>query len=198
MIRLSRQRVAHAAIRLLAIAALGGFLGAVLGVPVVRLAPKKDLSQPFPCQDHRCGCMSADQCWQSCCCFTNREKLAWAAEHGVRPPAYVFAAAAREKPVALTQSCCHSHSKSCCDDDASCCEKDESAESHTWSIEFVSAIQARKCRGQAELWLALGAVAPPPAAVAVSVELLRGDILVVAAESIVGISHPPVAPPPRA
>jgi hypothetical protein len=29
-------------------------------------------------------------------------------------------------------------------------------------LEFVLSILARKCQGQAEIWLALGAVAPPP------------------------------------
>src|SRR5947208_15226812 len=115
MVRLFGQRVASAAQRLVAMAALVGFLGGVVGAPLVKLRPTKDLSQPFPCQDHRCGCLSAQQCWRSCCCFTNQQKLAWAHEHGVSPPAYVFAAAAREKSVVSTNSCRQNESKSGCE-----------------------------------------------------------------------------------
>src|SRR5437868_1752138 len=106
MNRLAGQRLIGVVRRLVAPAALGGFLGGLIGVPLVRLGPAKDRSRPFPCQDHRCGCLSAEQCWRSCCCFTNSQKLAWAAEHGIRPPAYVFTAAAREKPTASAESCC--------------------------------------------------------------------------------------------
>jgi hypothetical protein len=116
----------------------------------------------------------------------------------VRPPAHVFAAAAKEKSVASVSSCCNHQSKSYCEHHSSCCEEDKLAESRTWSIEFVAAIQARKCHGQAELWLTLGAVSPPPAKVVVSDDLIRGDILVIAADSTPGISQQPGTPPPRA
>lgn len=44
------------------------------------------VSEPFPCQSHSCGCVSAEQCWTACCCFTPRQRLAWAIRHGVTPP----------------------------------------------------------------------------------------------------------------
>lgn len=44
------------------------------------------VSEPFPCQSHSCGCASAHQCWTSCCCFTPRQRLAWAIKNGVTPP----------------------------------------------------------------------------------------------------------------
>ena len=41
---------------------------------------------PFPCQGHRCGCVSAEQCWGHCCCFTPEQRLAWAAANrSIRP-----------------------------------------------------------------------------------------------------------------
>lgn len=43
----------------------------------------KDRSRPFPCQDRPCGCQSAEQCRQSCCCFRAEEKQAWAAAAGI-------------------------------------------------------------------------------------------------------------------
>src|ERR1700685_2665603 len=74
------------------------------GVAVVS-RPEKDRSRPFPCQDNACGCASAEECWHHCCCHTNREKVAWAQEHGVTPPDFVVAAA--EKEEAAGHVCCH-------------------------------------------------------------------------------------------
>jgi len=200
--------------RLLVIAALVGFLGGTIGVPVVLTnRGTKDRSQPYPCMDHACGCRSAEACWRSCCCFTNGQKLAWAAENGVKPPEYVFAAAAKEKPATAVARCCESHGKTCCEQKMSCCEhEDESSHvqaevvhqereevelSDGWSIEFVSAIEARKCQGQAELWLALGAVAPAPAKVELNLEALAVGSVENVCPSLVSVAISPDAPPPR-
>lgn len=43
----------------------------------------KDCSIPFPCQDHVCTCSSAAHCSASCCCFSHRQKQAWARSHGL-------------------------------------------------------------------------------------------------------------------
>jgi hypothetical protein len=45
----------------------------------------KDRSEPFPCQNRPCGCRSAEQCRKHCCCFTAKEKLAWARHYGIMP-----------------------------------------------------------------------------------------------------------------
>lgn len=37
----------------------------------------------FPCQDHACGCSSAADCFDGCCCFSPAELAAWeAAQRG--------------------------------------------------------------------------------------------------------------------
>ena len=64
----------------------------------------KDLSQPFPCQDRACGCRSAAQCWQKCCCFTNSEKVAWARKKKISLPKFVVAAAAAEESSEIEDS----------------------------------------------------------------------------------------------
>ncbi len=75
------------------------------GVPLP--APvAKDPSRPFPCQGHRCGCATADQCWQRCCCYTHAQKLAWARRHGVQPPAEMLAVA--------SGGCCATENAKCC------------------------------------------------------------------------------------
>lgn len=58
-----------------------------MGIPVVPLATK-DLSTPFPCQNHPCGCHDAEYCWRYCGCHTVAEKLAWARAHNVTPPSH--------------------------------------------------------------------------------------------------------------
>jgi hypothetical protein len=79
--------------RLCAGLTLLAYLATVLGLPLPAPArPKSD--EPFPCQDHPCGCRTAEQCWRSCCCFTPEQRLAWAKAHNVTPPPYA------EKPAA--------------------------------------------------------------------------------------------------
>jgi hypothetical protein len=56
-----------------------------MGIPVLPYMPK-DLSTPFPCQSHPCGCPNADYCWRYCGCHTVAEKLSWAKMHNVTPP----------------------------------------------------------------------------------------------------------------
>ncbi|HEY7157642.1 MAG TPA: hypothetical protein VH575_27045, partial [Gemmataceae bacterium] len=68
------------------------YLLAALDIPLPA-SVHKDTSQPFPCQNHPCGCQTAEQCWRHCCCFTPEQRWAWAREHGVEPPAYA------EKPI---------------------------------------------------------------------------------------------------
>jgi hypothetical protein len=78
-----------------------------VGVPLPAQSVKKS-GDPFPCQHCACGCKDAESCWRNCCCHTNREKLAWAKRNGVKPPAFVVAAARRE-------SCCeNTPAKACC------------------------------------------------------------------------------------
>lgn len=75
------------------VAALTGlcFLVATLGViptPAGIAAWWGRLStERYPCEACGCGCASARQCWTSCCCHSEVERLAWAIRSGVKPPA---------------------------------------------------------------------------------------------------------------
>jgi len=60
----------------------------VAGVPLPVLSEKSTLSS-FPCQNSPCGCNTAAQCWNKCCCLSDPEKLAWAEKNGVVPPAFL-------------------------------------------------------------------------------------------------------------
>lgn len=75
--------------RVTSVLALGAFLCA--SYPWGSLS-RSDVSaesdhERYPCESHGCGCGSARHCWTACCCHSTREKLAWAIEHGVTPPA---------------------------------------------------------------------------------------------------------------
>ena len=73
--------------RAVALVSLLGYLVALAGYPV-SVRPRKVSAERFPCEHHACGCQDAEQCWRNCCCFTPREKFAWAREHHVTPPTY--------------------------------------------------------------------------------------------------------------
>jgi hypothetical protein len=145
------RRMAHKSCVLLAIA---GYGIACFGFPVVRHS-EKDLSKPFPCADRPCGCMSADSCWDHCCCFSREQKLAWAVEHGVEVPAWVLARKVEpEKASQAVAKCSHckpTPTKSCC-----------AGRAKPAQTKWVLGMLARKCRGQGSDWLSSGAVLPAP------------------------------------
>lgn len=181
--------------------ALAGFLAGTIGVPVPVLPSGKDLSRPFPCMHRRCGCQTADQCWKGCCCFTNQEKLAWAAKHGVEPPAYVAAAAKREaSPSEKGKSCCAigGEEESCCAKNSASEAPASTAEQTTAGVEWVLAASARKCQGHAELWLALGAVSPPPAPFDLFLDWSPCGTVCLDLPRLQSVSSEIAAPPPRA
>jgi hypothetical protein len=73
-------------------------------------------SAPFPCQHSACGCASAERCWNSCCCNTDEQKLAWAKANNVQPPAFLVrkvAAATVKSQVSAKDSAGHAK-RSCC------------------------------------------------------------------------------------
>ena len=151
--------------------AAAGYLMAVWGFPLPVQRAKHN-GRPFPCQDHQCGCASADECWHSCCCYSATQKLAWAKRHHVEVPhehrAQLAAAAKRES------SCCHDRQIACCSSKKvsaprSCCARHQPepkarpTTDEGLSIKFVSAVAMRTCRGLPTLWCVSGAVLPPPA-----------------------------------
>lgn len=101
----------------------------------------KDRSVPFPCMDSPCGCVTAEQCFESCCCHTPAELLAWATARNLSldvlqglerrleqaPPAVGGSCCgeATPEPVSCCEAaaaCCDEVAPSCCDQVASCCD----------------------------------------------------------------------------
>jgi hypothetical protein len=177
----------------MALVALAGFLAGTIGVPLPARIAWKDGSQPFPCQSRKCGCQNAAQCWRGCCCFTNKQKVAWAKENQVELPQFVLTAARGEAKREL----CRSNGRG----GSSCCTKQGAKvpanEVATPAVRFVLAIQARQCHGQAEQWLSLGAVVPLPQPVDLTVAQPCCGELCVSDALLTSLVLSPAAPPPR-
>lgn len=82
---------ALAALALVLVAALGlwpsrTFVARLTGESSSALTPAADR---FPCESDGCGCQTAAHCWPDCCCFSRTQRLAWAIDHHVQPPASV-------------------------------------------------------------------------------------------------------------
>jgi hypothetical protein len=159
--------------RLPAALLLVAYLVALFGVPVP-VSAGKDRRNPFPCQDHACGCRNADDCWRHCCCFSLEERLAWARSQGVEPPAYVHQAAAQgwcsvrlrdQAEGKAPHGCTHcSH----CDESPAhetqspkpCCAGNRAGRHATghWGLSFC----ALRCQGLHSWWASTLSVVPPP------------------------------------
>lgn len=63
-------------------------------MPVPTFAMRQH-GERFPCEQHACGCTSARGCWEQCCCYSPREKLAWARRNNIEAPSHLVAELAR-------------------------------------------------------------------------------------------------------
>jgi hypothetical protein len=178
---------------------------AAIGIPLPTAPGVKDTSKPYPCMNHACGCLSAEQCWSSCCCYTMQEKLAWAEANNVEPPAFVREAAVREQEIEATDSagacpCCR-----CCktpvahgDCDACTPDKSEAPTCAEHESRWVLVMLAARCQGQGPLGL-LGRVPSLPAAapfiLVIFLEAL--DDICLGLGRCEPIAHAPPVPPPR-
>lgn len=208
--RLQGRRVGRRLVSLLLLVCL---CASFLPLPVVNPANIKDTSTPYPCQNRPCGCRSAEECWRSCCCFSNAEKIAWAKSHGVKLPAYVFAAAAREKSrtrstASVQRSCCAGGTcgKSCCSQGS--CSHSKSpraaaagadpasrpaAES---DVKYVIAVYAQRCQGRGAYDVFAPWVLLPLSPVTLPDQRLT-DWCTLQNEVPAGAVCPPALPPPR-
>jgi hypothetical protein len=132
------------------------YLLAALEIPLPVFVHKIS-SQPFPCQDHACGCQTAEQCWSHCCCFTAEERWAWAREHNVEPPAY--AERSTEKPAdhgwntAKLRDRDRSTTTNSC-----CCTSEPTAPVKESSGRWITMMTTWRCQGYSTLWISAGAV----------------------------------------
>lgn len=204
--------------RLVAGFSLANYLLLLIGIPLPTPV-SKDSSRPYPCQHHRCGCASADQCWRHCCCFTREQKLAWARENGVSPPEEFLADHHDEDhhdaeehdnhehlAVAVeTHSCCETKTcvtntgtHGCCSHDAAAAHtvKRDSSESDDHDNSVIG-MRALGCKGIPAVWLALTAVVPLMPSSVTLADATPGEWLCVADAIPFGTALVPEPPPPR-
>jgi hypothetical protein len=124
-------------------------------LPLPAFANKKKSDTPFPCQDHFCGCTSAEECWTQCCCFTVEQRWEWAASHAITPPEYAVRPASSHCPDcekhATTARC-----ESCGDLDDHNCESTQ----HDKPVPAHGVFTVARCHGLAGEWLGIGVVLP--------------------------------------
>jgi hypothetical protein len=194
--------------RPISVVALAAYLVSAVGLPLPA-SFKKQRGEAYPCMHHACGCLTAAECWQHCCCFSATEKLAWARQHDVEPPAQLLATVAMlASEGLLTSSACARNT--CCtaagDDDhddhdhahaphgATCCDHHDSDRS---SAGLILMVRARTCRGLGELWCLSGAVMPAPPALDWHFQWNVVEWLAVAGEPLLSHDLSPPIPPPR-
>jgi hypothetical protein len=167
---------------------LCAYLVTTVGIPVPARVHKPG-DTPFPCQHHACGCASAEQCRNHCCCYTASERLAWARNRGITLPTSEESKSDLDCQVAQAAPghCCAHH------------EADHAAgDNHapTSRTGRIFSFTASKCHPISSLWCASGAVVLPP----VTSWHFRWDVVervspLMASLDLLELS-PPV-PPPR-
>jgi hypothetical protein len=168
-------------------------LAASLGVPVL-IEPERDISRPFPCMHHRCGCGSAEACWHGCCCMTLAQKLAWAKEHGVTPPDYALAQTehGEHDAVDAPRSCGSCSRREGCE---LVVAKQKTAGRN---VGLVLSEDFRRCNGLASLWLTIGHALPPRVETsAARYQPAPVGWLVETSQSAESLALSPATPPPR-
>jgi hypothetical protein len=203
--------------RLCAGLTLVGYLLATLGLPLPGPAAPKN-GERFPCENHSCGCQSAEQCWRSCCCHTAEERWAWARAHNVQPPAYAEKAKSnswRQDPRRNTDEVKVEPSASCCKPDGTkktCCQI-QSADCHDRPVvneqatgtkpackagkSWILGVAALKCQGLATYWATTGAALPPAPPLAWTPSLDAMGWLSLGDSFPETVSPIPPDPPPR-
>jgi hypothetical protein len=166
--------------RLLCAVLLAVYIVTAAGIPLPAGIDSQASLELYPCAKSKCGCASAEHCWRSCCCHTLAERIAWAREHGVRPPDFAIAAA-RQSGLDLawlenrgdgphaescSEACCGTGATSepatsrksiaaCCENvPRSCCATVKSQQQRSSDTDNIVAWRALRCHGHSLNWLA--------------------------------------------
>lgn len=117
-----------------------------LPIPIVwhsKLQP----SLPYPCENCPCGCDGPEKCWTTCCCMTPMQRLQWARERGITPPAYAVLELSNATAPATNGAMAKAKSSSCAHCQAKL-KKDRSNEMGVKKIRTVLGMAAAKCAGK--------------------------------------------------
>ena len=156
---------------------------------------EKDQTVAFPCQSRPCGCQNADDCWASCCCFSDSEKLAWANANHVTPPAWFMEKVQSEGIVASSKNSAQAQTCCCCHQAKETDNEDQGSETEPKLIRLTLK-QHLGCQGQRELLkkqIVFVANAPFPTTPRPTNKFLRSP----SATAITLFIDPPTPPPRR-
>lgn len=187
--------------RYVATLSLLNYLALLVGIPLP-MPTAKDSSRPFPCQHHRCGCQNAEQCWRQCCCFTNEQKLAWARENGVTPPAELLADSAEEHGDHEHDDHDHPAAADCCHARDCCSQREKTPPAHApisreRGQRAVAGFDAARCHGDSPLLVALNLLAAPLSAVAWAADLTPCAWVFLSDSKAFGVTRLVEPPPPK-
>lgn len=214
--------------RIVAGVALLAYVVTVGGFPLPAPVVSSEHGEKFICQDHACGCRSAAQCWNNCCCFTPAERLAWADAHEVRLPgklrqALVAQASQPERNVAAaccataapdSHDCCdahehESHQHTCSNDVAGrhdcghCSTTRDAGDSHQHAndaprVRWTLGIEALKCQGLSTLWVVSGACLPLEVPTLWQFDWTTAGAVSIRPSTPLAVLSAPPVPPPQA
>jgi hypothetical protein len=172
--------------------------------------------------NHRCGCQSAQQCWDNCCCLSPAERLAWARAHGVDPPTVASPAPrtdledsvntrrAASGNLSVEPAACHGAPgttavASCCSSRAASASASPTSSAGAASATSserndasgaVAALHSPPCRGVAENWQGV-AVAVPVIPPAILIVAEPAPFVACGQPLLFSICFDPWVPPPR-
>lgn len=187
--------------RVTAAVLLAALTAASLGIAVPKIVQRVS-DELYPCMSCACSCASAEACWRNCCCFTQTEKLAWAAANGVTPPAFVVTAARAE---AELPPCCRKRVASCCKKKSSCCQKPseerevarQMSATGNRSSKTVLLIDELRCQGVGVHWTMLPPCVVPPLVSADETPPCQPELLAFSDCLYSSQAVPPELPPPE-
>lgn len=189
--------------RVVAATLLAAFVAASLGI-AVPVVVNKISHEIYPCMNCPCGCVSAEACWRDCCCYTQQQKLDWAREHGVAPPAFVVAAAQQESQE-TTSCCCKRDVPPCCSKKASCYSKPTQPQtaqccqknSRDQPIRRIVLIDVLRCQGLTSQLTLLPPCVMPPMLEAGDAPNSLEELIALGDPLVSGLSTGPEPPPPQ-
>lgn len=175
-----------------------------LGLPLPSLVPAKEAQERFPCENCPCGCATAEQCWNDCCCHSPQQRLKWAVANGVQPPASfveellargvdVNAVVSGQQPAAVCEASVGATEVGCC-----CCAKQPAPRQKSGKrLPGVQILAKMKCNGMSVEMLGVSVGPLPPMMAIIDVEppptgVWSTPVLYLA------ISEAPTPPPPEA
>ncbi len=184
------------------------YLATMSGIPLPAGHVVRKSGEMYPCANCACGCASAEQCWRSCCCHSLAERIAWARQHGVRPPEFAIAEARRARIdlswlVRPSKASCArelvASAPKCCQTGHGCCGRQEDHEHGQNKEESNKVIgwKALNCQGHSSNW-----VAAVPTLISARVELAnKTDLLAwlgpFSSEEAIHVASVPATPPPK-